>query len=170
MRTKRLGFRTWTDADFELALALWGDDRVTRLIGGPFTATQVRERLAQEIALQEARGFQYWPIFRLTDGVHVGCCGLRPRGDESGVAELGFHLRFEHWRHGYALESAHQVIDHAFGPLGFRSLFAGHHPRNTDSARLLERLGFCATHDELYPPTGLKHHCYSLAPPRRWEG
>jgi len=170
MTTERLGFRTWTEGDFELAWGLWGDPRVTRLIGGPFTAAQVRERLAEEIATLQSAGVQYWPIFRLADGAHVGCCGLRPRPGEDGVLELGFHLRFEQWRNGYALESAHRVIEHAFGPLGCRSLFAGHHPRNTDSARLLERLGFQATHDELYAPTGLMHHCYTLAPPPSWEG
>ena len=45
MKTNRLGFRAWTEGDFELAWALWGDARVTRLIGGPFNATQVRERV-----------------------------------------------------------------------------------------------------------------------------
>ena len=39
-----------------------------------------------------------------------------------------------------------------------------------DSARLLERLGFKATHDELYPPTGVMHHCYALLPAAGWEG
>ena len=170
LKTKRLGFRAWTERDYELAWGLWGDARVTRLIGGPFNAAQVRERLATEIDTLQSVGVQYWPIFRLADGVHVGCCGLKPRRPEDRVFELGFHLRFEHWRNGYALESARQVVQHAFGPLGCRELFAGHHPRNTDSARLLERLGFKATHDELYPPTGVMHHCYALLPAAGWEG
>jgi RimJ/RimL family protein N-acetyltransferase len=170
LKTERLGFRVWTENDFELAWALWGDARVTRLIGGPFSAARVRERLDEEIARMRTAGVQYWPIFRLADGAHVGCCGLRPYSAEARVLELGFHLRFEHWGHGYASESAREVIRYAFGSLHCTSLFAGHHPENTDSARLLERLGFRATHDELYAPTGLMHHCYALEPPASREG
>lgn len=31
LRTERLGFRTWNADDFGLAMALWGDEKVTRL-------------------------------------------------------------------------------------------------------------------------------------------
>ena len=64
--------------DLDLALGLWGDAAVTRLIGGPFPPERVRERLAREIATQAEHGVQYWPLFLLADGGHAGCCGLRP--------------------------------------------------------------------------------------------
>ena len=78
LRTARLGFRYWEADDLGLAMGLWGDERVTRLIGGPFTREQVRDRLMREIANQDDHGVQYWPIFLLTGGEHLGCCGLRP--------------------------------------------------------------------------------------------
>jgi len=68
------------------------------------------------------------------------------------------------------VEAARGVIRHAFGALGCRALFAGHHPQNTESMRLLEKLGFRHTHDELYPPTGLMHPSYLLQPPAGGEG
>jgi RimJ/RimL family protein N-acetyltransferase len=161
LRSARLGFGTWSPEELDLAVALWGDLRVTRLIGGPFPEDQIRDRLAGEIAMQRSAGFQYWPIFRLQDGAHVGCCGLRP--DAAGAAlELGVHLRFEHWGRGFASEAARAAIAHAFGPLGIRQLVAGHHPENRASRRLLERLGFRYLSDTLYPPTGLHHPTYLL--------
>jgi [ribosomal protein S5]-alanine N-acetyltransferase len=42
-----------------LALAIWGDPEITRLVGGPFSREQVRERLQREIANRERRGVQY---------------------------------------------------------------------------------------------------------------
>ena len=78
-----------------------------------------------------------------------------------GIAwELGFHVRSPLWRRGYATEAARAVIAFAFGDFGANALFAGHHPENATSRRLLERLGFRHTHDELYPPTGLPHPSY----------
>jgi RimJ/RimL family protein N-acetyltransferase len=41
-------------------------------------------------------------------------------------------------------------------------IFAGHHPKNVASHRLIEQLGFQYTHHEYYPPTGLQHPSYIL--------
>jgi ribosomal-protein-alanine N-acetyltransferase len=162
LSTERLGFRTWSTADLELALALWGDARVTRFVGGPFSEAEVRARLATEIANLESRGIQYWPMFRLADGAHVGCSGLKPSRLGEDVLEIGIYLRPEHWGSGYATEASRAVVRHAFEVHGVRALFAGHHPQNEDSKRVLERVGFKYSHDELYPPTGLQHPGYML--------
>ena len=160
--TARLTFRTWRDDDLPLAQALFGDPRVTALVGGPFDDAQVRARLAAEIATQREHGYQYWPIF--LGGTFVGCCGLKPRDPAARIYELGFYLRPDHWGQGYAVEAGHSAIAFAFAALHATSLFAGHHPDNAGSNRTLEKLGFVFTHHELYPPTGLMHPGYALKP------
>ncbi|HEX9892302.1 MAG TPA: GNAT family N-acetyltransferase [Gemmatimonadales bacterium] len=162
LRSSRVGFRPWSKSDLPLALALWGDPAVTRWIGGPWNEPQVRERLDQEIRSMHARGIQYWPIFLLTTGEHLGCCGLRPYPGDDLTLELGVHLRRDFWGAGLALESARTVIQHGFETLGARALFAGHNPGNESSRRLVARLGFRYLRDEYYPPTGLDHPSYLL--------
>ena len=162
LTTSRLGFRCWSSDDTALAFNLWGDPEVTKLIGGPFSTEQVTARLLKEIATQREHGIQYWPIFALVTGDHVGCCGLRPYTPEAKVCEIGFHLRSTFWGQGYTAEAAHAVIDYAFSHLGCEALFAGHNPANEASRRLLTKLGFRYTHDEFYPPTGLNHPSYLL--------
>lgn len=163
MRSDRLGFRRWTQDDFELALAVWGDPRVTRFVGGPFSVEAVRQRLADEIARMRSSGIQYWPLFRLDDGAHVGCSGLKPSRLGSETLEIGFYVRPEHWGRGYASEAARAVVQHAFEDLGAGALFAGHHPENEGSRRVILELGFRYSHHEHYPPTGLDHPGYVLA-------
>ena len=165
LRSERLGFRTWVADDLELAVRLWCDPAVTRLFGGPYDTAWAAARLAREIAIQEESGYQYWPIFRLADGDHVGVCGMRPRDPAARINGFGFHLRPEHWGCGYATEASRVAIRYAFEVLGVRALFAGHHPENQVSRRVLHKLGFRYTHDELYPPTGLQHHSYLLEAP-----
>lgn len=165
LTSPRLGFSLWTPQDLPLAEALWGDVRVTHLIGGPFTARQVKAKLDQEIACQAVHRIQYWPIFLLATNEHVGCAGLRPYHAAGPVHELGFHLRPAFWGKGLAEEAARAVIAYAFNTVGVASLFAGHHPENAASQRILQKLGFRYTHDEVYPPTGRLHPCYSLAEP-----
>ena len=96
----------------------------------------------------------------------VGCCGLRPYDlparHPGRIYEIGFHIRADHWRRGYAYEAATAVMAYAFTTLGAAGLFAGHNPHNEASRRLLTRLGFGYTHDEYYPPTGLEHPSYLL--------
>jgi ribosomal-protein-alanine N-acetyltransferase len=164
MTTDRIGFRRWTAEDLPLALAIWGDPLVTRLVadlGNP-GVEQARVRLEREIANEQQFGVQYWPTFLLGDGQHLGCCGLRPYRPDEGTFEVGAHLLPQWWGQGLATEAVAAVLAHAFGPLRSRGLFARHNPHNHGSARILEKLGFRHTHDEHMPQTGLAHPCYEL--------
>jgi RimJ/RimL family protein N-acetyltransferase len=164
MRTDRLGFRKWCEDDIDIAFALWGDYRVTKLIDarGRLSKDAVRERLSKEIACEKEHGIQYWPIFLLATDENVGCCGLRPYDPAQGIYEIGVHIRSNHWRCGYALEASHAVIRHAFTEHRMAWLFAGHNPENDTSRHLLKKLGFRYTHDAYYPPTGLNHPSYLM--------
>lgn len=164
LTTRRLGFRSWRADDLELALALWTDPRVTRFLtaGGALSRGAVLERLDEEIALEREHGTQYWPMFLLQDRSHAGVCGLRPRDPAAGIHELGCHVRPPLWGRGLATEASRAMIVHAFETLGASALFAGHNPANEVSRHLLLGLGFRHTHDEPYPPTGLRHPSYLL--------
>jgi ribosomal-protein-alanine N-acetyltransferase len=165
LKTQRLGFRCWTKQDLPAARALWGDLEVTRFFGGPFSEEEIAQRLGRELSRMETYGFQYWPIFHLSDDEHVGCCGLRPYRPERQMPELGFHLRPKYWGQGLAVEAAQGVIAFAFGSLGAKSLSAGHHPENLASRKVLEKLGFLYMHDEFFPTLGMDIPYYQLAAP-----
>ncbi len=164
LTSKRLGFRTWALENLELAVGLWGDIEVTKLFDGrgPLSQEQVQARLDQEIASQSEHGVQYWPIFLLETGDHVGSAGLRPYDLSQRIFEIGFHIRSDCWSQGYASEAARAVITYAFSSLKLAGLFAGHNPKNEASRNLLLKLGFRYTHDEFYKPTGLQHPAYLL--------
>lgn len=169
--TKRLGFRFWSEDDFNLANDLWGDLEVTKLIDarGKLSGEQVRERLLQEISIGRKYGIQYWPIFLLHNDEHIGCCGLRPYDESKGIFEIGFHLCSRHWGRGYAVEAARGAMGYAFESLHASGLFAGHNPKNEASRHILKRLGFRYTHEEFYEPTGLTHPSY-LFSAGAWAG
>lgn len=165
LKTERIGFSRWEPTDAALAKSLWGDPRVTRFIcaGGIFSDNDILERLKLEIAQEQTSRVQYWPIFELTSGELIGCCGLRPRAGTE--YEIGFHLRPAFWGRGYAGEAARAVIHDAFTARGVSALFAGHHPENAASRKLLKSLGFVYIGDQFYGPTGLYHPSYELKNP-----
>lgn len=162
LKTERMGFSHWRAGDIRLAETLWGNPQVTKYIcaSGVFTKADILKRLETEIKNSEEYGVQYWPVFELVSGDLVGCCGLRPHGQNE--YEIGFHLRPEYWGKGYAKEAASAVIDYAFTVLKAEKLFAGHNPNNIASKKLLYKLGFTYIGDEYYEPTGLYHPSYEL--------
>ena len=160
--TARLCFARWDLDSQQLAHDLWGDEDVTRLIGGPWSPAQVEDLHAKQLEQQRDAGVQYWPIFLREGGTFVGCCGLRPRPDLEASYELGFHLLKPFWGRRLAAEAAASVISHAFGSFGACQLFAGHNPQNEPSRRTLLRLGFRFLREEHYAPTGWMHPMYTL--------
>ena len=53
-------------------------------------------------------------VFALTladTGAFIGCAGLDARGS---ALELGYWIGEPYWRHGYATEAAHALVDLAF--------------------------------------------------------
>ena len=45
LKSDRLGFRLWAEDGLPLAMQLWGDPEVTKMIGGPFAAEAGANRL-----------------------------------------------------------------------------------------------------------------------------
>lgn len=164
MKTEQIGFSHWSEADLELAIQLWGEQEVTQYIceTGKFTQQNIVDRLNVEVNNREKYQVQYWPIFHLMTGELIGCCGLRPFKSEQDAYEIGFHLRREYWGQGYAFEAATKVIGYAFTELNAVKLYAGHHPQNAGSRKLLARLGFQYIGDNFYEPTGLYHPSYEM--------
>lgn len=162
LKTARIGFSNWKKTDMHLAEVLWGDPNVTKYIcaRGQFEQHEISERLDKEIQNEQVFQVQYWPIFTLTSGELIGCCGLRPRS--SNTYEIGFHLRPKFWGRGYATEAAQAVVQYAFSVLKAEWLFAGHNPQNAASSKVLYKLGFQYVGDEFYAPTGLYHPSYQL--------
>jgi RimJ/RimL family protein N-acetyltransferase len=164
MKTERTGFSYWTNADLDLAIQLWGEKDVTHYIcaTGEFTQQNIKDRLETEINNGMKYQVQYWPIFNLMTDELIGCCGLRPFNSEQYSYEIGFHLRKNYWGQGYAFEAATKVIQYTFTDLHALKLYAGHHPQNVGSRKLLTRLGFEYIGDNFYGPTGLYHPSYEL--------
>lgn len=163
MKTKRIGFSKWTKEDKNLAINLWGNEDVAYFICKDHKLTQAEcyTRLQCECENESMYHVQYWPIFSLSDGMFLGCCGLRPFPEEQSF-EIGVHLCKEAWGNRYAMEASQCVLQYAFSTLKAAKVYAGHHPANRKSTNVLKALGFTYIGDNYYPPTGLMHPSYEL--------
>lgn len=162
LQTERIGAREWLVSDRPFVELLWGNPIVTAFFApkGGFTQAQIADRLAREIHNQQTYGYCYWPLFRKDSGDFIGCAGFRPYGKDESIVEFGIHLLPAAWGKGYAREVGTALIQYVLQDLGMKNIFAGHHPENYASKKMLEKLGFHYVKDEFYEPTSLYHPSY----------
>jgi len=167
--TGRLAARSWQIEDLPLAMELWGDPAVTALIDarGQLTEAQVQEKLYAEIERERSSGVQYWALFDHRNGDFVGCGGLRAWVYTPGAAdfEVGFHLVKRCWGKGLGTEADQGTLEYAWEKLRLSKVYAGHHPDNRASEKILKKLGFEFIENLFYEPTGLMHPSYVCTVP-----
>jgi [ribosomal protein S5]-alanine N-acetyltransferase len=144
LMTTRLRGVPLSETDFDDLYELNRDERVLAAFGvyEPVTAEEAREFLDRKLAHWREHGFGIW-MFRDHDGGFVGRCGIhRWTLDGREEVELGYIVRPELWRAGYATEMGAALVDHAFSALRLLALVGFTRPDNLPSRRVLEKLAF----------------------------
>jgi [ribosomal protein S5]-alanine N-acetyltransferase len=113
---------------------------------GAFTRERAEENFAASLARFAEHGFgRRWIVVKdggagvgFTETKYFGVRGERVAPDQ---VEIGFMLDRPAWGRGYATEAGAAICAEAFERLGFDLLHAVHHPANTVSQRVLQKLG-----------------------------
>jgi ribosomal-protein-alanine N-acetyltransferase len=143
-RTSRLLLRPMRPGDAAALLEIHGDAQVARYLSRPrwTSIDEARARIARDIAEIESGGSLRLGIERAEDGRLIGECTLFSFHEASRRAEIGYSMATHAWGHGYMHEALSALLDLGFGALSLNRVEADIDPRNTASARSLERLGF----------------------------
>ena len=131
LETDRLVLRTIDESDAALQNDVLNTPTVMQHLGG------VKE--LHEIEAKHAK------MVEKATGDLVGHAGMKrvdnPLAPNVGDHEIGWLVREDRWRRGYAHEAMRAVIDWAFGPIGAPHLVALTSEGNTGSWKLMEKLG-----------------------------
>ena len=144
LSTPRLKLRCMDERDAEAHYAVFSDPDVARYwSSGPWTTLdQAREHIAvAQAAYADGNGMRLGIELRET-GELVGNASLHHFVDASRRCELGYALARAHWGCGYVSEALRALLDYGFTALDLNRVEADIDPRNTASARVLEKLGF----------------------------
>jgi RimJ/RimL family protein N-acetyltransferase len=149
LHTPRLRLEPLDDCHLEGLFALNSQPEVMRFLGGQ---TETREQSAQMIERVKARwaefGYSWWAFIELATGELIGCGCIQHLGrDRANPLEIGWRLRPDRWKQGFALEAARRMAAFAFDDLNAPLLRAVCHPDNHASSRVMQRLGMghCGT-------------------------
>lgn len=144
LNTPRLVLRPLRQEDAQSFFAIWSDPDAMRYFSFPAMTRleQAEDRIAR-LLKASSEGINFVCAVELSaTGEVLGNCDLFNADEQCRRAEIGFSLQSNRWGSGYMTEAASALIEHAFGTLNLRRIEADIDPRNSASARLLERLGF----------------------------
>jgi ribosomal-protein-alanine N-acetyltransferase len=144
LSTDRLLIRRLTALDAQAYFDIFSDPDVMRYWSSPplTVLEQANERVAEILDHYRKGDLFQFGVERKLDQRIIGTCTLHHIHQQNRRAEVGYALGRQFWGSGYMHEALGALIGHAFADLQLHRLEADIDPRNTSSARSLERLGF----------------------------
>lgn len=143
--TERLLLRELSLADAPAVMRLRSNPGVMQYINRPLALTlaDAEAWVGMVIeALQKSDGISWCICLKEEPSVHVGNIGLWRLEKENYRAEIGYMLEPSLHGKGLMYEAVGAVVDYGFREMGLHSVEGRIDPRNTASARLLEKAGF----------------------------
>lgn len=145
LETERLLLRPIGPDDAELQFRTLNTPTIMAHLGGPLTLEAIAEKHAKTRDLFAREGFSFLFVIERETGELVGHCGLK-RVDAEGAKnpgdfEIGWIIRDDRWRRGYACEAVEAVLRWAFVTHDAPHVVALTSKRNEASWGLMERVG-----------------------------
>ena len=140
--TERLRLTAFDERHFEAYASMLGDPTSTRFVGDgePLDRMNAWRSMAMLLGHWQLRGFGMWAMELRETGEFIGRVGLhRPEGWPE--LEIGWMLRSDQRRHGYATEGARVALEFAFRTLGAEKLVSLIRADNSAAERVARRLG-----------------------------
>lgn len=143
--TDRLILRTIEEGDAALQHRLLNTPAVMARLGGVKELHEIEAKHAKSRANYAGEGFSFLMMIEKGSGELVGHCGIKrvdnPLARNQGDHEVGWLVREDRWRRGYAEEAMRAVLDWAFGRVGAPHVVALTSALNAPSWKLMEKLG-----------------------------
>jgi ribosomal-protein-alanine N-acetyltransferase len=142
IETSRLLLREFVWTDSEALAAILSDPETMRYYPAPFTGSGVEEWIDRNRKRYAIDRHGLWAMILKSSGELIGDCGLiRQKIDDIEEVEIGYHVRRDLWRQGFASEAAEGCRDYGFARLSVDRLISLIRPENLPSRRVAEKNG-----------------------------
>ena len=136
IETDRPVLRKMTHGGFDALCAVFSDVEAMRHYPVPFVRDRVRGWIEWNLENYSRYGFGLWSVVLKDTGDVIGDCGITMQSIEGRMPpEIGYHIRRNLWRRGYAREVTCAVRDWACRNTSFDALYSYMKYTNTASLR-----------------------------------
>ena len=149
--TDRLILRTIEEGDAARQDRLLNTLAVMARLGGVKELHEIEAKHAKAMAMYAREGFSFLFMIEKASGEMVGHCGIKrvdnPLAPNVGDHEIGWLVREDRWRRGYAEEAMRAVLDWAFTRIAAPHVVALTSHANGGSWKLMQKLGMVRRED-----------------------
>ena len=149
--TDRLILRTIEEGDAIEQDRLLNTLSVMARLGGVKELHEIEAKHAKAMAMYAREGFSFLFMIEKASGEMVGHCGIKrvdnPLAPNVGDHEIGWLVREDRWRRGYAEEAMRAVLDWAFARIYAPHVVALTSEANAGSWKLMQKLGMVRRED-----------------------
>lgn len=125
LETERLFLREMEEGDYDALYAVLADSDIMQHYPYTFDEKRVRNWITRSIERYKIFGFGLWAVCLKETGEMIGDCGMTMQNIGGVIKpEIGYHIRGDMQRKGYAREAAAAVRDWAFENTPFRTLYS----------------------------------------------
>ena len=148
IETEHLLLREMTENDFDALYRVLADSDIMQHYPYTFDDAEVREWISRNIERYKILGFGLWAVCLKDTGEMIGDCGLTMQLINGQIKpEIGYHIRADKQRKGYAKEAAIAVRDWTFNNTPFNIVYSYMKYTNEPSAKTAISYG-CKQVDE----------------------
>ena len=125
IETERLFLREMDENDFDALYEVLADADIMQHYPYTFDENRVRNWIQRNIERYRIFGFGLWAVCMKETGEMIGDCGLTLQLIDGQIKpEIGYHIRANKQRNGYAKEAAIAVRDWTFNNTPFQSVYS----------------------------------------------
>lgn len=125
IETERLLLREMREDDFDALFAVLADSDIMRHYPYTFDENRVHGWIAKNMERYQIFGFGLWAVVLKETGEVIGDCGLTMQLIGGRIKpEIGYHIRKDCQRKGYASEAARASRDWAFQNTPFNIIYS----------------------------------------------
>lgn len=125
IETERLLLREMTEDDFDALNRVLADPDIMQHYPYIFDEARVRGWINRNIERYKIFGFGLWAVCLKETGEMIGDCGITMQMIGTTIKpEIGYHIRADQQRKGYAREAATAVRDWTFRNTPFNEIFS----------------------------------------------
>lgn len=142
IETDRLFLREMNMDDFDALYKVLGDAEIMQHYPYSFDEARVRSWIERNMNRYRDNGFGLWAVCLKETGEMIGDCGLTLQNIEGEMLpEIGYHIRRDQQRKGYAKEAALAVRNWAFENTDYPALYSYCKYTNVGSYKTAESIG-----------------------------
>ena len=125
LETDRLILREMDHNDYDALYAVLADSDIMEHYPYTFDEARVRNWISRNMERYRKDGFGLWAVVRKDTGEMIGDCGitLQPIHGQ-WLPEIGYHIRGDQQRRGFASEAAAACIRYAFENYDFPAVYS----------------------------------------------